>query len=125
MTGWYVDAESIPVPRFSPEVRTVLDSREEILPRIWKCMVREAANFYLKKYPDLKSSTLYQQIGYRVFSHYPWIDSYCSGRRPWSKFVKSLSQKVRHTRHKQKALGKNGYDPLEAEAPEEEEEEQE
>lgn len=83
MTGWYVDAESIPVPRFSPEVRTVLDSREEILPRIWKCMVREAANFYLKKYPDLKSSTLYQQIGYRVFSHYPWIDSYCSGRRPW------------------------------------------
>jgi len=71
----------LPLPEFSTVVRGFLEGSEEIPRGIWLRAVKEAARFYLREYPNLKESNVYQNIGERLFARYPRIG--CSGKKPW------------------------------------------
>ena len=77
----YTKVAQLPLPEFSSVVRSFLEGTEEVPRGIWLTAVKEAALFYLREYPNLKESNIYQSIGMRVFARYPRIG--CSGKKPW------------------------------------------
>lgn len=91
-----------PLPEFSDLIRTHL--QENNLSAVWGKFIEECAKYYYGKFPNIHNSSEYQAIGKKMYQMHPAIE--CEGKEPWSFFCKSLSQKIRHIkwRNKRKKL---------------------
>lgn len=66
---------------------------------VWSMLIAESANYYLGTYAGIGEREHYRIIGQKMWHQYSCIGLE-GGKEPWSTFSKSLSQKIRHIRHK-------------------------